>query len=273
MTLLYIILATLAEMLVALTGIFFMFMRSEIFKKYLPYFISFSVGTFLAVVFLNILPEAIEESSAKGALAYTLAGFLFFFALSRFLHWYHYHEQDHHVVSGSVDTAHTHSIEPHQDHTMKTSGWLVLVGDVIHNAIDGVVIALAFVADFNLGVATTIAVLFHELPQEAADFIVLLHSGFSRAKALFFNFLVSSSTLITAVLTYFVALDIDKFMGPALGVVAGNFLYIAAADLIPELHTRHYAGAGSTLKQFSLILLGVFVMYAIILLIPEQSIA
>jgi len=264
-TLIFIILATVSEMLVALIGIFFMFLSSEKFKKYLPYFISFSVGTFLAVIFLNILPEAIEESSVDTALSYTLVGFLFFFLLSRFLSWYHHHEEDEPAVGGNV--GHTHTMEPHHD--VKTSGYLVLAGDIIHNAIDGVVIALAFIADTNLGIVTTIAVLFHELPQEAADFIVLLHAGFSRARALFFNFLVSSSTLIVAIITYFVAIDVEKLMGPALGLVAGNFLYIAASDLIPELHASHKIGAGTTVRQFSLILLGVAIMYMIITLIPE----
>jgi len=266
MILLYIILATLSEILVAFTGIFFIFLSHEKFKKYLQHFISFSVGTFLAVIFLNILPEAIHESSADVALTYTLVGFLFFFILSRFLHWYHYHEEDEHSLVGG-EAGHSHSVEPHID--IKSTGYLVLAGDIVHNAIDGAVIALAFIADVNIGIATTIAVLFHELPQEAADFIVLLHAGFSRLKALFFNFLVSLSTLIVAVITYFIAVDFDRVLGPALGLVAGNFLYIAASDLIPELHARHRGGTVSTFRQFSIILLGVFVMYLIITLIPE----
>jgi len=264
MLLIYITIATLLEMLVALVGILFVFISTEKLKKYLPSFISFSVGTFLGVIFLNILPEAISKSSVNIALAYTLVGFLFFFILSRFLHWYHHHHEEedkeaYHHISG----AHM------RIKSKKATGYLVLAGDSVHNAIDGVIIAMAFIADFNVGVVTTIAVLFHEFPQEVADFFILLNSGFSKMKALILNFAVSSTTLIAAVLTYFLAVNVDNVIGPALAIVAGNFLYIAAADLIPELHERHQAGTGSTLRQFSLIVLGILIMYAIISVMPE----
>lgn len=267
MILLYIILASLSEMLVALTGILFLFIGSDRFKKYLPHFVSFSVGAFLSVIFLSILPEAIEKSSVDSALSYALAGFLFFFLLSRFLHWYHHHEGDENISDGNGAEKNINE----RTNKIKSSGYLVLYGDILHNAIDGVIIALAFIADVNLGITTTVAVLFHEFPQEAVDFFVMIGSGFSRGKALFYNMLVSSSTLIVAVLVYFLAenvTNIDKFIGPALGIVAGNFLYLAASDLIPELHERHKAGA-STLRQFSLILFGVIVMYIVLTLIPK----
>jgi len=150
----------------------------------------------------------------------------------------------------------------------KTTGYLVLAGDSVHNFIDGVVIALSFIADFNIGVVTTIAVLLHEFPQEVADFFILLNSGFSKTKALMLNFTVAFTTPIAAIATYFLAFGTDKIIGPALGIVAGNFLYIAATDLIPELHEKHKNGA-STLKQFSLIILGILIMYTIITLMPE----
>ncbi|GMQ94899.1 MAG: hypothetical protein BMS9Abin13_009 [Patescibacteria group bacterium] len=266
MILLYIVLATIAEMIVALAGIFFVFLGSEKLKRYLPYFISFSVGTFLAVVFLNILPEAMKYSSPDTILSYTLAGFLFFLLLSRFLHWYHHHEKrECSPEDGSSKCVRVDDTRV----SIKASGYLVLAGDFIHNFIDGIIIALAFLADVNIGIVTTIAVLFHEFPQEVADFFILINAGFSKKKALLFNFLVSSTTLVGAVITYFLAVNIDKFIGPALGLVAGNFLYIAASDLIPELQARHGAGTGSTIRQFSLILLGVFIMYTIIILMPE----
>ncbi len=263
MLLIWIIIATLFEMLVALAGMLFVFISTEKLKKYLPLFISFSVGTFLGVIFLNILPEAIDKSSANTALAYTLVGFLFFFLLSRFLHWYHHHHEEedkeayHHIGGAHLMIK-----------SKKATGYLVLAGDSVHNAIDGVIIALAFIVDFNVGVVTTIAVLFHEFPQEVSDFFILINSGFSKTKALVLNFAVATTTLFTAIITYFVASDMDKMIGPALGIVAGNFLYIAAADLIPELHERHKDGA-STIRQFSLIVLGILLMYALILIMPE----
>lgn len=261
-----IVIATLAEMLVALAGMFFVFMSAEKLRKYLPHFISLSVGAFLGVIFLDLLPEAIHESSTEVALSYTLIGFLFFFLLSRFLHWYHHHHED----EDNEVIHHTSELHPKMA-TKKSTGYLVLAGDSVHNTVDGVVIALAFIADFNVGVVTTIAVLFHEFPQEVADFFILLNSGFSKVKALMLNLAVSSTTLIAAVVTYFIAVDFDKIIGPALAIVAGNFLYIAAADLIPELHERHRAGTGSTFRQFSLIALGVLIMFVIISLMPEHG--
>ncbi len=267
MILLYIILASFSEMLVSLVGIFFLFLGSEKFKKYLPHFISFSIGAFLVVIFLSILPEAIKESSANTALSYTLVGFLIFFLLSRFLHWYHHHDGDQGILEGN--SSEKNIIE--KTEKVKTSGYLVLYGDILHNAVDGVVIALAFLVDVNLGVATTVAVLFHEFPQEAVDFFVMIGAGLPKRKALFYNFLVSSSTLIAGVLTYFLAINIDmgKFIGPALGIAAGNFLYLAASDLIPDLHDQHKKGMASTTGQFSFILAGVIVMYVVLMLIPK----
>ncbi|MBU1557815.1 ZIP family metal transporter [Patescibacteria group bacterium] len=247
-TFIYIIIASIIESLVALTGILFLFIGYKKFKKYLPNLISFSVGTFLAVVFFELIPESVEIIGIDSASMYILAGFLFFFIFSKVLHWYHHHDGD------CCD-----------DEQIKSSGYLVLAGDFIHNFIDGIIIALAFMADFNIGIATTAAVLFHEFPQEASDFFVMVHAGFSKGRALFFNFLVSLSTIIGAVLTYFLANKMDGLIGPALAIVAGNFLYISASDLLPELTKDK-----KTLPlQVALILLGIIVIYLATGLIHE----
>jgi len=243
----YIIIASLLEILVAFVGVFFIFLGVQKFRKYLPYFISFSVGTFLGVVFFDVLPEAIHLSTVEQTMTYTLIGFLGFFLLSRILFWYHHHEDE----------------NGHENNHIKTSAHMVLAGDVIHNFIDGVIIALAFMADTSIGIVTTIAVLSHEFPQEASDFFVLINAGMKKGKALFFNLLVSLPTLIAAVLTYFFASGVENIIAPALAIVAGNFLYIAASDLIPELHTGHHERGTSTLIQFSLILLGIGLLFFI----------
>ncbi len=263
MILLYIILASTAETFVALTGILFLFLGSERFNKYLPYLVSLSVGAFLALIFFNMLPEAIDRSSTKIALGYTLVGFLFFFLVSRFLYWYHNHEASTDVLTDDSSVDKTTNI--------KSSGYLILYGEVLHNSVDGIVIALAFLVDVNFGIATTIAVLFHEFPHQAVDFFVLISAGFKKSKALFFNFIAASSTLWVSILTYFIAvnIDINKVIGPALGIAAGNFLYIAASDLIPDLHIQHKKGVAGTLGQFSFILIGVVLMYVLKSLIPE----
>ncbi len=239
----YIIIASFLESLVALTGILFLFFGYDFFKKYLHYLISFAVGTFLAVVFFELLPESIEKLGVDIASYFMLGGFLFFFLLSRFLHWYHHHGE---------------CCSEHKD--KKISGYLVLTGDFVHNFIDGIIIALAFMADVRIGMVTTVAVLAHEFPQEASDFFILIKSGFSRKKALLMNFLVSISTLVGAVMTFFLASSFDKVIGPALGIVAGNFLYIATADLIPELNGHK---KGSTITQAILIILGIALIYLI----------
>ncbi len=250
----YIILASVLQSIISFSGIFFLFMNTERFRKYTHYFVSFSVGTFLAVVFFDIIPEAVHESSLEKILPWVLVGFLFFFLLSRFIHWYHCHEEEGGVCLPDQKVA---------------SGYMVLAGDVTHNFIDGIAIALAFMADFHLGVITTTAVLLHEFPQEASDFFIMIHSGFSAGKAFFFNFLISLSTLVGAIMTYFLAGGLENIIGPALGIVAGNFLYIAAADLVPELHSKHRSGTASTTIQFSLILLGILLIYFVTGLISE----
>jgi len=244
-TFLYIIIASILESLVALIGILFLLFGYNRFKKYLHYLISFSVGTFLAVVFFELLPEAMEKTNIESASFYTLGGFLFFFLLSHFLRWYHHHEGD---------------CCEHEN--IKVGGHLVLVGDLIHNFIDGIIIALAFLVSIPIGIATTIAVLSHEFPQEASDFFILINSGFSKGKALLLNFLVSLSTVFGAVLTYFTASEIDKIIGPALGIVAGNFLYIAMSDLIPELNNKH-PKIKDVFFQFLFILFGILLIYLI----------
>jgi zinc and cadmium transporter len=239
----YILLASTLETLIALIGILFVFWGYERLKRFLPYLVSFSVGTLLAVVFLDLLPEAIKVTQSEDVFIYTLFGFLFFFVFSRLLHWYHHHEE------GCIS---------HND--IKTSGYLILTGDFIHNFIDGVIIALAFSVDVKVGIITTTAVLFHEIPQELADFFILVRSGFSKVKALTLNFIVALTTILGAVLTYFLTANMQNFIGPALGIVAGNFLYIATSDLLPSLHSKNVR---QTFVQFLFILLGVGIIYVL----------
>jgi zinc and cadmium transporter len=240
MTLIWILGASILETIIALIGQLFVFLGGDKAKKHLHYFISFAVGTLLGVVFLEILPEGLKFMEAESLFAYVLGGFLFFFILSRFLFWYHCHNGECPVHKGGAS--------------------LVLVSDTVHNFIDGVIIALAFLANVNLGIITTFAVLLHEMPQEMSDFFILLHKGYTKNKALFYNFLVATTTIVGAVLTYFFAQQAQGLIGPALGIVAGNFLYIAASDLLPELHAGHKR-IKSTLIQLALILLGVCIIY------------
>lgn len=238
----WILLFSFAETLIALSGQIVAYLLSDKIKRYIPYFISFAVGTILAVVFLNILPDASKMMDVDALFIYTLGGFLFFFLLSRSIFWYHCHT--------STCTVHD-----------RKSGVLVLFGDAIHNFIDGAIIALSFLVDFRLGVATSVAVLAHELPMEISDFFILINSGYTKRKALFYNFLIALTTPLGAVIVYYSTADINSLIGPALGIVAGNFLYIAASDLLPELHNNSGDSVRESFIQSILIIFGVLVIY------------
>lgn len=242
MVLLWILGASVAESIVSLIGRSIVFLGEKRLKRLTHYFVSLAVGTLLGAIFLEILPEALRLSAVGTVFLWVLFGFLFFFVLERVLLYYHCHE----------GTCNVHA-----------AGYLILFGDAVHNFIDGVIIALAFFADLRLGILTSIAVLLHEVPQEIGDFLVLLHSGFTKERALLYNFLVATATIFGAVFTYLAAsrLQIELFIGPALGVVAGNFLYIAASDLIPGLHV-HREKRITLLYHVLLIVLGILLIKA-----------
>ena len=249
----YIIIASILQILVSFVGIIFL---SGVFKglrSHMGWLISFAVGTFLGVVFFDLFPEALEMSNEPHTvLTYVLGGFLLLFLISRAFHWYHHH--------GEVEEHHEQS---------SVSGYGVLLADLIHNFMDGIVITTAFLADWRVGVITTVAVLIHELPQETSDFFILIYSGFTKKRALMWNALVSSTTLIGALLAYFFLSKIGWLIMPLLAIAAGNFLYLAASDLIPGLHASHEKGSESTVTQFLLILLGILVIYGLSLAIGD----
>lgn len=240
-TLTAIIIAALLESAVSFSGVFLVIWNEARIQKFLHTILSFAVGGLLGAAFLEILPEAIERGGASAVLGWTLLGIVIFFILEKCIIWYHHHEE------GTI---------PHEH----TPGYLVLIGDLAHNAIDGVAIALSFMTGIEVGIATTTAVLIHEIPSEIGDFLVLLHSGFSRGKAMWLNFLVSLSTIAAALVTYALGPVLEQYMPIALALVAGNFIYIAVADLMPELQER--AGWKHTIAQTALLLFGIVLVGA-----------
>lgn len=235
-TLTAIIIASVLESVISFSGVFFLLWNDEKIKKFLHTILSFAVGGLLGAAFLEILPEALGGGEIGNLLLLTLASIIFFFVLEKLLFWYHHHEE------GNI---------PHEH----APAYLVSIGDLVHNAVDGVAIALSFMASFEVGVATTIAVLIHEIPSEIGDFLVLLHSGMSRKRALILNFLVSLSTIAAALGTYAFGPALERYLPIALAFVAGNFIYIAIADLMPELQEK--ASWKHTIAQTILLLLGV----------------
>lgn len=225
----------------------FLLLPERLLGRLLPPMVSFAVGALLGLVFLDLLPEAMTAPDVDvHQVSFTvLAGLLGFFLLEKTVLWRHHHHGDAQVC----------------EHTSnKAAGTLILLGDGIHNFVDGILIAAAFLTDFQLGVLTSIAVAAHEIPQEMSDFVVLLHSGFSRARALLYNVLSSLTTVVGALLAYYSLSSLQYTIPYVLAVAAASFIYIAVADLIPGLHERTQLRAA--LQQISLIVLGVVVIYA-----------
>lgn len=245
---------------VAAAGLFLVF--PEKFRhRLLPHLVSFAVGTLLGAAFLGLLPHALAESGVEDFHAITgavLLGLLGFFLLEKMVLWRHCHSN--HCEVHTPDTSHDHN-HNHNEHHHASAGTLILVGDGIHNFVDGILIAAAFLTDVHLGIVTSLAVAAHEIPQEVGDFAVLLQSGFSRAKAFLFNVLASLTTVIGALLAYYALADVTHWLPYVLAVAASSFIYVAVADLIPGLHRR--VNAGAAVQQIVLIVAGVMVIYLV----------
>lgn len=215
---LYTLLSVFIVSLISLIGVFTFAASVEKLKKVLIYFVSFAAGTLLGDAFIHLIPEAFREIESTIFLSLSiLAGILAFFIMEKFLHWRHCHEvacEDH----------------PHP------FSYILLVGDTIHNFIDGLVIAASYLVSVPVGVATTLAVVFHEIPQEIGDFGSLLYAGFKKTKALFFNFLTALTAVAGALIILVLNINDGGFTKFLVPFAAGGFIYIASSDLIPELH-------------------------------------
>ena len=216
--------------------------------RILPHGVSFALGALLSVAFLDLLPDALRTAGSEhieSLLATVLMGILGFFLLEKLLIWRHCH----------ADHCETHS----GDHFHQPAGTLIVVGDAIHNFVDGILIAAAFLTDINLGIITSLAVAAHEIPQEVGDFAILLQSGYGRGKALAYNLLSSLATMVGGILAYYSLEHIHGWLPYILALAASSFIYIAVADLIPSLHQKTTARAA--FQQISLIVAGVLVIY------------
>jgi zinc and cadmium transporter len=239
MTELVVILASVTVVsLVAFIGILFIGLKEAFLKRILMALIGFASGSLIGGAFIHLLPEALEEAG-QATFYYVVVGIIFFFVMEKFLYWRHCHE-------GKCP--------------VHVFAYLNLVGDGIHNFIDGMIIAASFILSYDLGFATTLAVIFHEIPQEIGDFGVLIYGGFGKRKALMYNFVSALTAVAGSLVTYYLALyiqGVEKFLIP---FAAGGFIYIAATDLMPELHKRNQAK--ESLIQLVAILTGIGLMSA-----------
>lgn len=214
----YSLISVLVVSLLSFMGVLFLAIKKSILQKLLLFLVSFAAGGMLGGAFLHLLPEAIEQLGLGFNFSLSvLGGILAFFILEKFIAWRHCH----------IPTSRKH---PHPLALMN------LVGDAFHNFIDGVVITASFMVSFPLGVVTSLAVVFHEIPQEIGDFGVLVYGGFSKAKALFFNFASALTAMLGTVLTLILGFKLTGIIPLIIPFTAGGFLYIAGSDLIPELH-------------------------------------
>jgi len=241
----------LGGLLSVLAAALFLVLSESLRNHLLPHLVSFATGTLLGAAFLGLLPHALAAvaGSDMHVIPMTvLAGLLGFFLLEKLVLWRHCHA-DHCEVHAPDQKSRDHS-----------TGAMILVGDGLHNFLDGILIAAAFMTDIHLGVVTSLAVAAHEIPQEVGDFAVLLHSGFSRGRAFLYNVLTSLTTVIGGVLAWFALQQMQQVLPFVLAIAASSFIYIAVADLIPTLHQRVEGSA--TVQQVVLIAAGILLIYS-----------
>ncbi len=254
--LLIIIFTAVGGVLSVLAASIFLLLSEKNRNKVLPHGISFAIGALLAVAFWGLIPEAFENAKPEQIQTLSgtiLAGILVFFVLEKLLIWRHCHFGE---CEAHGDDEHQHPEHSHgHNHSAKTAGAFIILGDSIHNFVDGVLIGAAFLMDVQLGIVTSLAVAAHEIPQEVGDFAILLHSGYSKQKALVYNVLASCTTVIGGVLAYFSLENLHESLPYFLALAASSFIYIAVADLIPSLHKK--TDIKTSLQQIMLIGAGV----------------
>jgi len=240
----YAIVSVFVVSLISLIGVFSLPFSDKKLKNILIYFISFSAGALLGDVFIHLMPEIIDRSSYSLTIAvYILSGIAASFLLEKIVCWRHCHMP--------ITKTHVHRL-----------AYMNLFGDFIHNFIDGLSIGASYIVGIPVGIATTIAVVLHEIPQEIGDFGVLLHSGLTKTKALFYNFMTATSAILGTVIVFILSSYIKDLTPFLLSFAAGNFIYIAGADLIPELHKEE--GAKKGFVQLVFFLFGILIMMSLL---------
>jgi zinc and cadmium transporter len=222
--LIYIFLSVLFVSLLSIIVTIPFFLKKKISKNFLLFLLALSVGTLLGAVFIHLIPEIIHEGYNLDISFFILGGFLFMFIIEKIVHWKHKCKIE---SDNAIKYSHSHAY-----HLAPIN----LIGDGIHNFIDGIIIAVTYLVSIPLGIATTISIIFHEIPQEISDFGILLYSGYSRKKALIFNFLSATLAIIGGVVGIILFNSIDSFNYFIIPFTVGTFIYIACSNLVPELH-------------------------------------
>ncbi len=241
---LYTFASVLVVSLISFIGVLTLSLREEVLRKYIFIFISVAVGALLGDSLIHLIPEALRNSSNTTLTSVlVIVGILLFFVLEKFLHWHH------------------HGEENHQNNHIHPVGKLVLFSDGIHNFMDGIIIGASFLVSIPVGLATTLAVILHEIPQEIGDFAVLIHSGYTKKRALWLNFLSALTAILGAIVFFALGKTAQISSTWFLPIAAGGFIYIAVADLIPELHKTKEIE--SSVMQIISVCVGVLAMVAL----------
>lgn len=251
-TLEYILLFTFLGSIGSLIGGFILLSREKLALRISHFLSSFAAGILLGTAFFDLLPEAVHEAENTGinVFSWTLFGIILFFFIERFIHWFHHHEEYHEHEKESKSTV------P-----------LIVIGDAMHNFIDGVVIAATFMIDIRLGIISTLAIAAHEIPQEIGDFGLLLHKGLNRKKIIWLNITSAAIAFLGALLAYFLGNILEGYIPIFLAITAGFFIYIATSDIIPEIHyekRRIHA-----IVESILLMVGILVMWAAVTLLEH----
>lgn len=244
---LYSLVSVIIVSLISLVGVLVFSLKEENLKKILLYLVSFSAGGLFGHAFIHMIPEAVGENGFGLQVSlYILIGIVTSFIMEKFLQWRHCH----------IPTSEEH---PH------SFAYMNLFGDAVHNFIDGLIIGGSYLANIPLGIATTLAVVFHEIPQEIGDFGVLIYGGFNKSRAIFFNFSTALTAIFGAIVALSVGFLIQDFIPFLIPFAAGNFIYIAGSDLIPELRKEEPRFLKSALQLASFVL-GVLILFSLVLL-------
>lgn len=247
---LYILIFNFLGSIVSLVGGVMILLREKLILRISHLLASFAAGSLLGAAFFDLLPEAQAEGGGTNIFLWTLVGILSFFLLERFLHWFHHHGQ-------------------HEEKELKPTVPLIILGDSVHNFIDGIAIATTFMVSIPLGIITTFAVAAHEIPQEIGDFGLLLHKGLKKKKILFLNFVSAVASVAGALIAFYFGRNSEALLPIFLSLTAGLFIYIATSDLIPEIH--HENRKNFAFYETAFLFSGVFVIWLSVFILKSLN--
>lgn len=239
--LLTILVATILISALSLISVSALSLKESVLKEFVKFIVALSAGTMIGAAFLHLLPESAETLEVRTTFLVVLLSFVAFFVIEKVIHWHHCHQTGKHI------------------HAINTAGHMNLIGDALHNFLDGLIIAAAFIVDFRLGLVTSLAVVLHEIPQEIGDFGVLIYSGWSKVRAIRANLLIALTMVLGGITGYFLVNEIAGIIPYITAFAAGGFIYISTTDLVPEL--RRENDLKKSFAYLACFMVGILIMY------------